>query len=111
MEFLLYIGLLLAVGFIVVALLPTRGSRKDAGTIEPTGSKYDKLFRIVELYNGLFQVQQWYDWKGNCMGGWGIPDPIGPYTFESLSSAQARKTQLIRYMQEQEGYRVKRVIN
>jgi len=92
MEFLLYIGAALICAFLFVAIVcPTRGARKDS---KPAGNKYDSMLRIVELDNGMFQVQQWHDWKGE----WGIPDSIGPYTFESLSSAQERKEQLIEYL-------------
>lgn len=104
MEFLLYIGLLLAVGFIVVALLPTRGSRKDS---KPAGNKYDSVFRIVELQNGMYRVEQLSYWTDE----WSIPSGIGPYNFDTLEEAQVRKVQLIAELAERDGYRVKRVVD
>ena len=105
MEFLLYIGAALICAFLFVAIVcPTRGSRKDN---EPAGNKYDSVFRIVELQNGKYRVEQLSYWTDE----WSIPSSLGPYTFDTLEEAQARKAQLIADLMKADGYRVKRVVD
>ena len=104
MEFLLYIGAALICAFLFVAIVcPTRGARKDS---KPAGNKYDSVFRIVELQNGMYRVEQLSYWTE-----WSIPSGIGPYNFDTLEEAQARKEQLIAELAKCDGYRVKRVVD
>lgn len=105
MEFLLYIGAALICAFLFVAIgCPTRRARKDS---KPAGNKYDSVFRIVELQNGKYRVEQLSYWTDE----WHIPSGIGPYTFDTLEEAQVRKVQLIAELAERDGYRVKRVVD
>ena len=105
MEFLLYIGAALICAFLFVAIVcPTRGSRKDS---KPADNKYDRVFRIVELQNGTYRVEQLSYWTDE----WSIPSGIGPYNFDTLEEAQSRKEQLIAELVKRDGYRVKRVVD
>lgn len=67
----------------------------------------EKSFRIVELESGRFSVQEWQWWNED----WGIPmEKIGPYTFDTLREAEARKAKLVEASKSRLGLRIKRVV-
>jgi len=74
-----------------------------------TGSKPERLddqYRIVELHNGKYRVEQYRYWYND----WGTPEDIGEYVFDTLDAARNRKNSLVARMSERAGYRMKKVV-
>ena len=72
-------------------------------------SKPDRLddqYRIVELHNGKYRVEQYRYWSND----WGAPEDIGEDIFDTLEEAQNRKNSLVARMSERAGYRMKKVV-
>lgn len=68
--------------------------------------------RIVELKNGLFEVQQF---RCKCDGlsslkEWTRPEDDGMNTFHTLDEARTYKETLVAKMLEQDGFNIKRVV-
>lgn len=76
----------------------------------PTGHAPDRMFRIVELQNGMFRVQKWFNGR-SC---WDTPTVFGQYTFDTLDEAQMKKDRLIAEKQAEmavrDGFSIKRVV-
>lgn len=106
MMYILIIALILAIAVIVVGELRLHGIFLD------DSPDYGSQFRIVELKNGLFEVQQFRcKWDGlNSLKEWTRPEDDGMNTFNTLDEARTRKAMLVARMLEQEGFSIKRVV-
>lgn len=73
---------------------------------------YGSQFRIVELKNGLFEVQQFRcKWDGlSSLKEWARPEDDRMNTFHTLDEARTYKATLVAKMLEQDGFNIKRVV-
>lgn len=73
---------------------------------------YGSQFRIVELKNGLYEVQQFRcKWDGlSSLKEWTRPEDDRMNTFNTLEEARDYKERLVARMLEQEGFSIKRVV-
>ena len=106
MMYILIIALVLAIAVIVVGKLRLHGISLD------DTPDYGTQFRIVELKNGLFKVQQFRcKWDGlSSLKEWVRPEDDGMNTFHTLDEARTYKARLVAEMLEQDGFNVKRVV-
>lgn len=106
MIYILIIALVLAIALIVVGELRLHGIFID------DSPDYGSQFRIVELKNGLFEVQQFRcKWDGlSSLKEWARPEDDGKNMFNTLDEARTRKAMLVARMLEQEGFSIKRVV-
>lgn len=106
MMYILIIALILAIALIVVGELRLHGIFID------DSPDYGSQFRIVELKNGLYEVQQFRcTWDGlSSLKEWTRPEDDGKNTFNTLDEARAYKARLVERMLEQEGFSIKRVV-
>lgn len=106
MIYILIIALVLAIALIVVGELRLHGIFID------DTPDYGSQFRIVELKNGLYEVQQFRCmWDGlSSLKEWTRPEDDGKNTFNTLDEARAYKERLVARMLEQEGFSIKRVV-
>lgn len=106
MMYILIIALILAIALIVVGELRLHGIFID------DTPDYGSQFRIVELKNGLFEVQQFRcKWDGlSSLKEWARPEDDGMNTFNTLDEARTYKETLVARMLEQEGFNIKRVV-
>ena len=115
-AFYILIALVFAAGFvsaIVVNIVffakdrnkpdPTEGIREDL----PTPDEFDRLFRIVQLHNGLFRIEE-YNTDGEYWNSY--PTELGQFQFNTLKDAVARKAVLVQHKKEKAGYRAKRLV-
>ena len=102
MMYILIIALVIAVAVIIGAWK----DKKDEKT--PYGSQ----FRIVELKNGMYEVQQFRcKWAGlDSLKEWDRPEDDRTNIFNTLEEARAYKARLVADMLEQDGYNIKRVV-
>ena len=103
LKLVIALGLVIGVGSIILPLV-FYSRRKNTGTTEE--------FRIVELRNGLYRVEQFrartYGW--DTKKEWGRPDDVRNSTFNTLAEAQAHKRRLEERRAENEGFNIKRVV-
>lgn len=106
MMYILIIDLILAIALIVVGELRLHGIFLD-DTLD-----YGSQFRIVELKNGLYEVQQFRcKWDGlSSLKEWARPEDDGMNTFHTLDEARTYKEALVAKMLEQDGFNIKRVV-
>ena len=106
MMYILIIALVLAIALIVVGELRLHGIFID------DSPDYGSQFRIVELKNGLYEVQQFRcKWDGlSTLKEWDRPEDDHVKIFNTLDEAQAYKERLVAKMLEQEGFNIKRVV-
>lgn len=106
MMYILIIALILAIALIVVGELRLHGIFLD------DSPDYGSQFRIVELKNGLFEVQQFRcKWDGlSSLKEWSRPEDDRMNTFNTLDEARTYKEVLVAKMLEQEGFNIKRVV-
>lgn len=106
MMYILIIALVLAIALIVVGELRLHGIFID------DSPDYGSQFRIVELKNGLFEVQQFRcKWDGlSSLKEWTRPEDDGKNTFNTLDEARTYKETLVAKMLEQDGFNIKRVV-
>lgn len=106
MMYILIISLILAIALIVVGELRLHGIFLD------DTPDYGSQFRIVELKNGLFEVQQFRcKWDGlSSLKEWTRPEDDGMNTFHTLDEARTYKETLVAKMLEQDGFSIKRVV-
>lgn len=97
---------ILAVALTLIAIAVIIGAWKDKET--PYGSQ----FRIVELKNGLYEVQQFRcKWDGlSSIKEWDRPEEDGMNTFHTLDEARAYKARLVEKQAEEDGFNIKRVV-
>lgn len=97
---------ILAVALTLIAVAVIIGAWKDKEA--PYGSQ----FRIVELKNGLYEVQQFRcKWDGlNSLKEWARPEVDGKNTFHTLDEARAYKARLVEKQAEEDGFNIKRVV-
>ena len=102
MIYILIIALVLAIAVII-------GAWKDW---KDKKAPYSSQFRIVELKNGLFEVQQFRcKWDGlSSLKEWARPEDDGMNTFHALDEARTYKETLVAKMLEQDGFNIKRVV-
>lgn len=95
-----------AVALTLIAVAVIIGAWKDKEA--PYGSQ----FRIVELKNGLYEVQQFRcKWDGlSSLKEWARPKDDRTNIFNTLEEARAYKARLVADMLEQDGYNIKRVV-
>lgn len=100
---------ILAVALTLIAVAVIVGVWKDKKDDTPN---YGTQFRIVELKNGLFEVQQFRcKWDGlSSLKEWTRPEDDGMNTFNTLDEAKTRKAMLVAKMLEQDGFSIKRVV-
>ena len=67
---------------------------------------HDGQYRIVQLANGTFMVQQYKDYAD----GWSYPNALGPYQFDTLDGAKKRMDELVAKEKRLEGNRVVREV-
>ena len=106
MMYILIIALILAIALIVVGELRLHGIFID------DSPDYGSQFRIVELKNGLFEVQQFRcKWDGlSSLKEWSRPEDDRMNTFNTLDEARTYTEVLVAKMLEQEGFNIKRVV-
>lgn len=106
MMYILIIALILAIALIVVGELRLHGIFLD------DTPDYSSQLRIVELKNGLFEVQQFRcKWDGlSSLKEWTRPEDDGMNTFHTLDEARTYKAMLVARMLEQDGFNIKRVV-
>lgn len=106
MIYILIIALVLAIALIVVGELHLHGIFLD------DTPDYGSQFRIVELKNGLYEVQQFRcKWDGlSSLKEWTRPEDDGMNTFHTLDEARTYKETLVAKMLEQDGFSIKRVV-
>ena len=106
MMYILIIALVLAIAVIVVGKLRLHGISLD------DTPDYGTQFRIVELKNGLFEVQQFHvDTYGMVPHKeWARPEDDRMNTFNTLDEARTYKAELVAKMLEQDGFNIKRVV-
>jgi hypothetical protein len=99
--------LAVAITFIAVAVII--GAGKDW---KDKKAPYGSQFRIVELKNGLYEVQQFRcKWDGlSSLKEWDRPEDDHMNTFHTLDEARTYKERLVARMLEQEGFSIKRVV-
>lgn len=104
--YILIIALVLAIALIVIGELRLHGIFLD------DTPDYGSQFRIVELKNGLYEVQQFRcKWDGlSSLKEWARPEDDHMNTFHTLDEARTYKETLIAKMLEQEGFNIKRVV-
>jgi len=100
---------ILIIALVLLAVAVIIGVWKDKKTEK---APYGSQFRIVELKNGLFEVQQFRcRWDGlSNLKEWARPEDDGMNTFNTLDEARAYKAMLVARMLEQEGFNIKRVV-
>lgn len=98
-----------AVALMLIAVAVIIGAWKDKKAEE---TPYGSQFRIVELKNGLYEVQQFRcKWDGlSSLKEWTRPEDDGMNTFHTLDEARTYKARLVARMLEQEGFSIKRVV-
>lgn len=106
MMYILIIALILAIALIVVGELRLHGIFLD------DAPDYGSQFRIVELKNGLYEVQQFRcKWEGlSSCKEWTRPEDDHMSTFHTLDEARTYKEVLVAKMLEQDGFNIKRVV-
>jgi len=106
MIYIFIIALVLAIALIVVGELRLHGIFID------DSPDYGSQFRIVELKNGLYEVQQFRcKWDGlSSHKEWDRPEDDHMNTFHTLDAARTYKERLVARMLEQEGFNIKRVV-
>ncbi len=110
MEYLQYIGIKLICVILVLSI--TFIIRKALKKPKPAMDPYSQNFRIVELKNGLYEVQQFRcRWDGlSSLKEWARPKDDRTNIFNTLDEARAYKSRLVTDMLEQEGFNIKRVV-
>ena len=71
----------------------------------PHQDNFESKFRIVELQNGKYRIEQ------NDGLEWGMPEFLGPHIADSLDEAKSIKATYVREKALQAGYRMKRVVD
>lgn len=110
MEYLQYIEIKLICVIFVLAI--TFIIKKVLKKPKPPTDQYSQNFRIVELKNGLYEVQQFRcKWDGlSSLKEWTRPEDDGMNTFHTLDEARTYKETLVAKMLEQDGFSIKRVV-
>lgn len=100
---------ILIIALVLLAVAVIIGAWKDKKAEE---APYGSQFRIVELKNGLYEVQQFRcKWDGlSSLKEWARPEDDHMNTFNTLDEARTYKETLIAKMLEQEGFNIKRVV-
>ena len=101
-SFFYVVALVMFLGAIIVILILGPKEKND----KPQTDNPEDNYRIVELNNGKFKVEEYSKWK-DC---WDSPDILGPYIFDTIQEARARINRLLEQEKENKGYRVKRII-
>jgi hypothetical protein len=106
MIYILIIALVLAIALIVVGELHLHGIFID------DTPDYGSQFRIVELKNGLYEVQQFRcKWDGlSSLKEWTRPEDDGMNTFHTLDEARVYKARLVEKQTEEDGFNIKSVV-
>lgn len=100
---------ILAVALTIIAIAVIIGAWKDW---KDKKAPYGAQFRIVELKNGLYEVQQFRcKWDGlSSLKEWTRPEDDRMNTFHSLDEARAYKARLVEKQAEEDGFNIKRVV-
>ena len=107
LKIVIILGLVIGVGSVILPIV-YHSRRKPPDSREDRGGE----FRIVELQNGLFEVQQLrvkaHGW--DLHKEWGRPKGDKMNTFNTLDEARAYRASLVADMLEQDGFNMKRVV-
>lgn len=100
---------ILIIALVLLAVAVIIGAWKDW---KEKKAPYGSQFRIVELKNGLYEVQQF---RCKCDGlsslkEWARPEDDRMNTFHTLDEARTYKETLVAKMLEQDGFNIKRVV-
>ena len=100
---------ILAVALTLIAVAVIIGAWKDKKDDTPD---YGSQFRIVELKNGLYEVQQFRcKWDGlSSLKEWTRPEDDHMSTFNTLYEARTYKERLVEKQAEEDGFNIKRVV-
>lgn len=100
---------ILAVALTLIVVVVIIGVWKDKKAEE---APYGSQFRIVELKNGLYEVQQFRcKWDGlSNLKEWTRPEDDRTNIFNTLDEARSYKERLVARIIEQDGFNIKRVV-
>lgn len=100
---------ILIIALVLLAVAVIIGAWKDK---KAEKAPYGTQFRIVELKNGLFEVQQFRcKWDGlSSLKEWTRPEDDRMNTFNTLDEARVYKARLIEKQAEEDGFSIKRVV-